>query len=592
MTAPSSLELGAIGNGTLAALIDQHARVVWCCFPRFDADPAFCALLGPREVRGDFAIDVEGAVATRQTYVGNSAVLSTEVDDASGGRVEIVDFAPRYRQYDRMFHPPMLVRRVSPVAGNPAVRIRIEPARDYGKTACQRSFGSNHVRFLTADAVLRVTTDAPVGALSSGHVVVLDRPLHFVLGPDETLARGIGEFCRDALDRTLDYWRDWTRALYVPVEWQDAVIRAAITLKLCQFEDTGAIVAALTTSIPEAPGTARNWDYRYCWLRDAAFVVRALNQLSATRSMEHYLRYVLNLTRQNGHLQPVYGIGFEHRLDEREATALAGYAGHAPVRVGNDAYRQLQHDVHGSLVLALEQLFFDRRLDRIDLASLYTELCRHGEAAAAAFGQPDAGIWEFRGRHAPHTYSALICWAAVDRLGRIARRIGATDEETWRTRAEAMRATLLERAWDPTRRCFVDAFEDGRVDASVLALSELGAIAPDDPRMLSTLDRIAADLGRGDHILRYADADDFGRPATAFTLCTFWYVMALHRAGRRDEARALFERVLACRTRLGLLSEDIDPVDGRAWGNFPQTYPLVGLIRCAMMLSRRWEDFL
>ena len=588
----SGLDLGAIGNGTVAALVDERARIVWCCFPRFDADPMFCALLRPAGGGGMFEIEVEGATRVEQRYRHNSAILRTEIANGGDGRVAITDFSPRFRQYDRMFHPPMLVRRVEPLCGNPAIRIRLSPLRGHGAEPCPRSPGSNHARFDGSDAVLRVTTDAPVDSLDGSFAIVLDRPLHFVLGPDETLARGISEFCRDAEERTLAYWQDWTRSLNVPVDWQEAVIRAAITLKLCQFEQTGAIVAALTTSIPEAPGTQRNWDYRYCWLRDAAFVVRALNQLSATRSMEHYLRYVLNVTRQGGRLQPVYGIRFERELHERQATALAGYEAMGPVRIGNLAWVQEQHDVHGSIVLALEQLFFDERLDRVDRRALFAQMEKVGAAADAAFGQPDAGIWEFRGRAAPHTYSALLCWAAVDRLGRIAGSLDAPSAAGWSARAAAMREELLARSWDERRRCFVDAFEDGRVDASALVMGELGAVSYDDPRMLATIDRIGRELRRGDHLLRYADADDFGRPATAFTLCTFWYVMALHRSGRTDEAREMFEKVLACRTRLGLLSEDIDPATGAPWGNFPQTYPLVGLIRCAMRLSRRWEDFL
>ena len=586
------LDLGAIGNGTVAALIDERARIVWSCFPRFDADPVFCALLGPSHGGGCFSIEVEGATRFTQRYLRNSAILVTEIAAEGDGVVEVRDFSPRYRQYERMFHPPMLIRRVTPISGNPAIRIQLAPTRDHGAGPCPRSSGSNHVRFEGSDAVLRVTSDAPIDSLDGRFVVVLDRPLHFVLGPDETLARGIAEFCRDAEERTLAYWQDWVRQLSIPVEWQDAVIRAAITLKLCQFEQTGAIVAALTTSIPEAPDSGRNWDYRYCWLRDAAFVVRALNQLGATRSMEHYLRYVLSVTRQGGRLQPVYGIRYERELHECEATPLQGYQGMGPVRIGNQAWVQQQHDVHGSIVLALEQLFFDERLDRYDRASLLAELERVGAAADAAFGAPDAGIWEFRGRNVPHTYSALLCWAAVDRLGRIAGSLGAPSAPRWTTRAAAMREELLARAWDERRRSFVDAFDDGRVDASVLVMAELGAVSYDDPRMLATIERIGLELRRGDHLLRYAEPDDFGRPATAFTLCSFWYVMALDRSGRTAEAREMFDRILACRTRLGLLSEDIDPATGQAWGNFPQTYPLVGLIRCAMRLSRRWEDFL
>lgn len=592
--AGGGLELGVVGNGSIAALIDRTGRMVWCCWPRLDADPVFCALLQPVvEGGGQFAVELEGLVDARQEYLANTAVLVTRLRAADGAEVEIHDFAPRFEQHDRMFHAPTLVRQLRPVAGLPRIGIRLSPMRGYGAALAEVAAGSNHARYLLDEGALRVTTDAPVPALLGRFAFALDRPISFVLGPDETLARGVADFARDAYERTTAYWRNWVRSLAVPVEWQDAVIRAAITLKLCQYEHTGAIVAALTTSIPEQPATGRNWDYRYCWLRDSAFVIRALNRLSATRTMEKYLGFVLNVAHGGGILRPVYGISFESELPEAEVPHLRGFGGDGPVRVGNLACRQRQNDVYGSVILALEQLFFDCRLQTPGLAELYARLERLGELAEGAFHEPDAGLWELRTRDGVHTHSALMCWVAADRLVRIARRLGMPRKAAhWSTVARRLLKDLRAGAWNEQRSSYVDTFGGDRLDASLLLLPELGAVGYDDPRFRSTLRAIEAELRVGNGIRRYAQPDDFGTPDVAFNLCTFWYINALRGVGRVDEARDLFEHMLTQRTALGLLSEDLDPHTGEPHGNFPQTYSLVGLVQCAMRLSRRWEDYL
>ena len=587
---PNSLELGVIGNGSVSALVDARARVVWSCMPRFDGDPVFCRLLEPERDGGDFAVELDGLAAATQAYARNSAVLVTRLEATDGSAVEITDFAPRYKQYGRLYHPLSLVRRIRPLAGAPRIRLRLRPLADYGERAPERTVGSNHVRYLLDDFVLRATTDAPLPMLLEERPFLLDRDVHIVLGADETLGDAPARHAREALEATLDYWQEWVRYLSIPAEWQDAVIRAAITLKLCQYEGTVAIVAAMTTSIPEAAGTVRNWDYRYCWLRDAAFVVRALNRLGATRSMEEYLRYLVNLASADGELAPVYGIHFEHELHEREAPALRGYRGTRPVRVGNDAWRQVQHDTYGSVVLAATQLFFDQRLLAVGDAAAFARLEPSGEAAWRAYDRPDAGLWEFRGRASVHTYSSVVCWAGCDRLARIAAHLDLDARaRLWRERAAAMRAKILDQAVHPRLGHFADTFGGDGLDASLLLLADLGFVDAHDPRYVATVEAVGRQLARGPHLFRYAVADDFGMPETSFTICCFWYVDALASIGRIDAARAAFETLLAQRNALGLLSEDIDPATGELWGNFPQTYSMVGLINSAMKLSRSWD---
>ncbi len=589
-----NLDLGIVGNCNVSALVDAQGRLVWACLPRYDGDPVFCALLcDTREGRGTFAIEMQNLARAEQRYLRNTAILVTTLHDQNGGVVEITDFAPRFRQYGRMFYPAMFIRRVRPLAGSPVIRVLLEPAFNYGAGVPTRTLGSNHIRYVAPEIVLRLTTDASVTAVLEQTPFVLDHDLTFVLGPDETVTESVAEVGSRFFGETRNYWHDWVRFLGIPFEWQEAVIRAAITLKLSAFDDTGAIVAAMTTSIPEAPETERNWDYRYCWLRDSYFVIAALNRLGATSTMERYLRYIVNIVAgaPNVRLQPVYGISGRAALEESLVPTLPGFRGMGPVRVGNAAYAQVQNDVYGSAILSATHVFFDERLDRPGSEELFRRLETLGETAIRVYDQPDAGIWETRGGTQVHTFSAVMCWVACDRLARIANRLRLSERvRYWRTQAKAIHEVIDERAWNPGLGSFVEHFGGAEVDASLLLLHELGFLAADDPRFAGTVAAVERQLRKGDLIFRYTRRDDFGEPRSAFVVCTFWYIDALAALGRKEEARALFETLLACRNHVGLLSEDIDPASRRLWGNFPQTYSMVGLINSAVRLSKSWEE--
>ena len=317
-TYPNSLSLGMIGNCAYSGLIDREGRLMWCCLPRFDGDPVFNALLDPGESGALWQFELEGFERSEQEYEPNTAVLRTRLYDGRGQGIEIVDFAPRFWSRGRMFRPTTLVRRVKVLQGSPRMRVVLRPRFDWGRHPPQVTQGSSHLRFVGPGQTLRVNTDAPIAYILAETFFVVDRPMNFVMGPDETLATGSEDTARLFEQETIAYWKQWSRALALPLEWQDAVIRAAITLKLSLFEDTGAIVAAMTTSIPEAPNSGRNWDYRYCWLRDAFFVVRALNSISEVATMEEYLRWLMNIVIRSGggHIQPLYGIGQEEKLPE------------------------------------------------------------------------------------------------------------------------------------------------------------------------------------------------------------------------------------------------------------------------------------
>jgi len=585
-----------VGNGTISALVNPAGEIVWACFPRFDGDPAFCSLLHERsgtDAAGFFAAELIDCVRTEQEYLANTPVLITRQYDSSGSAIEITDFAPRFRHFERMFCPMALVRNIQRVAGNPRVRVRVRPAHHYGAFAADHTRGSHHVRYLGGPVVIRLTTDASVTAVVEETPFFLEDRVTLFLGPDETVQGEVGEVARRFFEQTIAWWRDWVRNLAIPFEWQDAVIRAAITLQLNAFEDTGAIVAAMTTSIPEAPNSGRNWDYRYCWLRDAYFVVDALNRLGATRTMEQYLAYILNVVAgaPDGRLQPVYGISGHSVIEERQLDSLPGYRGMGPVRVGNQAYGQIQHDVYGSAILAATHVFFDRRLVRHGDDVMFHRLEALGERAARLYDQPDAGIWELRGSGRVHTFSSVICWAGCDRLARIATRLGLAERaEYWRGVAANIHEVVSRRSWSAAHGSFMATMDGDTLDASLLLLHEVGFLAADDPRFAGTVAAIERDMRRGDFIYRYIERDDFGAPENAFLVCTFWYIEALAALGRRDEARALFETILGCRNRHGLLAEDIDPQTHEQWGNYVQTYGMVGLISSAIRLSIPWDQ--
>ncbi|MDB5727120.1 MAG: glycoside hydrolase family 15 protein, partial [Noviherbaspirillum sp.] len=351
----NTLDLGLIGNSRTSALIDRNASIVWWCYPFFDSDPICCALLEPGESDkpyGMIDVQLEGMVKKEQEYERNSAILTTRFADDAGNSIEVVDFAPRFYLHGRLFSPSMLVRIIRRTSGRPRIALRVRPGIDYGRARAEMRCGAHHISFSGMSQAMRITTDAPVSAITDERPFFLQDSITLLMGPDETVDGAPHEIGRSFYENTRAYWHRWVRSLAIPFEWQDVVIRAAITLKLNAFDDTGAIIAAVTTSIPEHSNSGRNWDYRYCWLRDAYFVVNALNSLGATTTMEHYLEYILNIIADTRDvpLQPVYGIRREAMLDERVAPSLSGYRGMGPVRVGNSAYYQVQNDVFGEAV--------------------------------------------------------------------------------------------------------------------------------------------------------------------------------------------------------------------------------------------------
>jgi GH15 family glucan-1,4-alpha-glucosidase len=589
----AQLDLAPVGNCAVAGLIDGRGRYVWFCFPRLDGDPIFNALVnGDDPDSGFMDVVVDGYRSAHQSYVRNTAVLETILTTESDEQLRIFDFAPRFANFGRHFRPPMIVRRIEPVKGRPRIAVRLRPSFGYGTSKPQISIGSNHARFIGSHDVLRVTSDIGPSYILDESRFLLDHPINIFIGSDETVPEEPDGLAKRFLHETLSYWVDWVRQLAIPFEWQKAVIRAAIALKLCSYEETGAIVAALTTSIPEAPNSARNWDYRYCWLRDSYFTVNALNRLGVTRTMEHFVRFLLDtvVNEQDSELRPLYPITTLAELDEHSSRVLLGYRGMGPVRIGNAAAKQRQNDVYGSVVLSAAQVFWDSRVVTPGGNDLYQRLRPLGDMALDKALVPDSGVWEYRNRSGVHTYSAAMCWAAAHRLAMIAQRIGESgDAVKWATKARALQQEILRRCVTPGG--WISGMFDAEIaDASVLLLPQIGLLAASDERFARTLEMVEQKLLRNGFVLRYNEADDFGLPETAFLVCTNWYIDALASVDRQKEARELFENLLKHRNAASLLSEDVNPATGELWGNFPQTYSQVGVILSAHRLSRTWEQ--
>jgi GH15 family glucan-1,4-alpha-glucosidase len=591
-SAAANLDLAPIGNGRTAALVNTAGRIVWWCFPRLDSDPVFSRLLAGDEEKGFFDVVLHGQVKSTAQYVRNTAIVETILEDSDGNAVRILDFAPRFLLYERAFHPAQLIRRIEPLRGLPRMTIRLRPTFNYGKPAERLAIGSNHLRYGGGADVLRVTTDAPLSYIAHETPFALTHPVTMILGPDEPLQASVDSVGREFLDRTRAYWMGWVRGLGIPLDWQGAIIRAAITLKLCHFEETGAIIAAPTTSIPEAPNTPRTWDYRFCWLRDAYFVINALNRLGATQTMEGYLNYIATIAVEGEHaLKPVYGIVHNQPLTERIAENLAGFRGMGPVRIGNQASEQIQHDSYGSVILGVSHMFIDERLPGMGDVSLFQRLEPLGHQAHAVYLKPDAGPWEYRGRARIHTHSATMCWVACDRLARLAGLLSLGDRaKYWREIADKIRGEILSRAWSKKWGAMAGAFDHDDLDASVLLAAEFGLLSATDERYRRTVDVIGRELNRNGFMMRYVAEDDFGAPETSFLACQFWYADALCSVGDTQKARDVFTDVLSRANSFGILSEDLDPVSGELWGNVPQTYCMAGIINTGMKLSRGWDD--
>jgi GH15 family glucan-1,4-alpha-glucosidase len=584
-------ELGLIGNCQFSALIHRSGEIVWCCLPRFDSEPVFGSLLDSQE-GGKFLVGPAAGGNGSQHYLPNTNILET-VFQTPGGGFRILDFAPRFMQHERAFRPTQIYRIIEPLEGTPRIRVLCEPRLGWSKKVPVSVQGSHHLRFEGFPSQLRLTTDLPLSYLE-GQPFTLTERRHLVLSWGAAIEEPLRPLCDRFLTATRQYWQQWVKHCDIPPRFQVEVIRSALALKLHCFEDTGAIIASTTTSLPESPGYGRTWDYRYCWLRDSYYSLEAFRLLGQFEEREQFANYLLNVAggAQGLNLAPLYRVDGRTDLEESILTNWPGFNGEGPVRVGNGAALHAQHDVFGEMVLALTPIFLDERFSAERSPAALKLVEGLARKAISVAGTPDAGIWEYRTEWTPQTFSSLMCWAAADRMAMVAARHAPALMTDFQSAAEAIRAEIVTKAWNPALTGFVGRYGGSDLDASLLQMARLRFLSPEDPRLNGTIDAILKGLSRDGWLFRYQLDDGFGQPTVAFIICTFWMIEALAVLGRKDGATAMMEQVHKALSPLGLLSEDYETSTLKMWGNFPQGYSHVGLIHAAFAASPDWQDIL
>ena len=579
---PLPLDHGAIGNGRIIALVGPDTNIDWLCMPRFDSPSVFARLLD-QERGGTWAFTPVGEWKTSASYVRNTNVLRTEIATADGV-LELMDFAPRVNEGLKVEAPIEVCRLLRPLSGSPRVRVHFDPRPDYARASVEIVASGQGLQVVGGPTRLYLSTNVPAPHVLDGSPIRIDRPTFFSLSAGKPPDISSAPEAENALEQTIRGWRLWAKTCALPRFASEAVLRSALCLKLHAFNDTGAIIAAATTSIPEAIGSGRTWDYRFCWLRDSAFVVEALRRLSHLSEGEAFVRFLRNMA-DSGPLQPMYGITGTRDLHEETIPNLRGYDGIGPVRVGNAAYVQRQHDVDGEMVLCLDTILTDPRVVWEDptLGPLLEDLVND---AMESFDQVDTGLWEYRTQPRHYTFSKAMCWVAAHRGAELATFLGMAEQaKKWSAWADEKRPIILERAYNKQLGYFTQAFDGSYPDASNLLLPALGLIDPLDARFRSTVRAYEKELAPHGLMLRYKHPDDFGHTTSAFSICSFWWVEALAMMGEVDEAVTLFRRLEKYANPLGLFSEDIEPETGALLGNFPQAYTHVGLIHAAITIS-------
>ena len=580
---------GLIGNCAYIAHIEKDTNISWLCMPRFDSDFIFGGMLD-RKKGGKFTVLPEsGDYTSTQTYVENTNILETIVRNGSDS-YKVTDFAPRFKNYDRYYKPLMLIRKVEPISGSPKIRIECQPVTERGQIQLTPSQGSNHIRYMGIDQELRLTTNAPLTYVCEKKSFALQRPVYLVLTYGRPLEAPIESTSERFLQSTREYWQAWVKSTSIPNFHQRLVLRSALILKIHQFEDTGAIIAASTTSLPESPGSTRNWDYRYCWMRDAYFVLSAFVRCGLQDEAEAYFNWLMHATqRDKPELRPVYDIFGRSDLPEKEVSHLEGYRNSAPVRIGNGASQQVQLDSYGSVILGaralVEQGGTFGRSEAKRLAGFVETVCGNWQ-------QPDNGIWEMRRGRLHHLYSKAMCWGALDgALWLEERDLLELDRDKVRSNLDTIRAVVLEHGWNEDRQAYTGALDCEHLDASVLLLPKLGIIEADHPRMVATYERIDAELAKGSFVWRYDPSiDDNSSPEGAFMACSFWAAEYLALAGRRDEAAGRMRKLLGAGNDLRIFSEEYDPEAQIMLGNLPQGLSHAALVHAALALGEKNGD--
>lgn len=584
-----NLNYGVIGNGQSAALISEKGTIEWCCLPAFDSPSVFAQLLD-RDKGGQFGIRIQGRAAKcEQHYIEKTNLLKT-VFRSNENAFEVIDFMPRHLDRNDTICPPDIYRIVRWISGEPKMVVDYQPKLGYAK---HETISNKNVDFIksicekpTYESVY-LYTDLDQSKLLSGKAVPITGDHYFVLSYNQKVDEPTHDTVQLAYERTKVYWMNWVDSTRKFQRWNETIERSMLVLKLLAYERTGAVLAAVTTSLPEEIGGVRNWDYRFCWLRDASMVVKIFTQLGHYPVGRRYLNFILDVVQyKDENVQIMYGIDRQKQLKEENLTWLSGYKNSSPVRIGNAAYKQKQHDIYGFVLDTIHQRLVDHPESIENAEDIWTvvrTLVRH---VKNQWKNPDAGIWEIRGAKKHFVFSKVLCWVAIDRAIKIAEFLGQTsDLNEWSELRNNIFNQVMSKGWNEDIQAFTQAYGDTHMDASNLLIEHYGMIDANDPRYIATVNRCYEELCHDGLMFRYRNKDDFGEPHSAFTVCTFWMIKSLHRIGRVQLAAEMFNEVISHTNHLGLLSEDMDIKTKVLLGNFPQGYSHLALIDTALALS-------
>lgn len=585
----NNLNYGVIGNCRSAALVSEKGSIDWCCLPDFDSPSIFAKLLDNVK-GGSFGIVTDDNYIIKQVYFDRTNILHTEFKSIQG-TFEVVDFMPRYKTNDHdYFAPAEIYRYIRLVSGSPAFKINYSPVFNYGKDKVSHVQQDNYIRTYSrinpTDCLYLYTSLNPNDILNSKEIQLTQHQFLLLSYNQKLIDIDINRVYLEYV-RTKVYWLNMTNRSRKYEKYTEEIIRSLLVLKMMSFHSTGAVLAAITTSIPETIGEERNWDYRFCWLRDASMSIETLLKMGHYNAAQRFLIYIKGILKsKHDSFQIMYGIRGERELAETVLTHLSGYENSKPVRIGNAAFSQRQNDVFGYLLNVIYQYyqFFPGTLDEIeDMWEIVRNISR---TVSTHWEKPDRGIWEIRTIESHFVSSKVMSWVAMDRAAKIAVLLNKSYyAETWRGIADDIKDDVLKKGWNKQLQTFTQTYSNTELDASLLLMAEYGFISADDPKYKKTVMAVKDALFQNGLIYRYIGPDDFGKPTSSFTICTFWLVEALFRIGMREEAKAIFENLLACGNHVGLFSEDIDFSTKRLLGNFPQAYSHLALINTAILFS-------
>ncbi|MFC1567052.1 glycoside hydrolase family 15 protein [bacterium] len=590
-------DYGIIGNCTSAALVGPDCSIDWMCLPFFDSPSIFAKLMDQKK-GGYFRITANNIQKIEQEYVYNTSILKTRFM-TDEGVFEVRDYMPRYLGYNNdCYCPPEVQRYIIVISGTPKVIVELAPKPNYAISGVDIKIRRDCIKMQSSKGEhnsFYMYTNLDKHKVLEGKPIKLPAYSYILLAYHEKIDHVTLDKVYTEYELTKSYWLSWTGRTRVPNSYKDLTIRSAITLKLLTYQRTGAVIAAPTMSLPEIIGKNRNWDYRYCWVRDASMIIDLYARMAHMGSARNYIQFILNrMLLKHENIAVLYGINGEKKLDEKILKHLSGYENSKPVRIGNAAYKQVQNDLYGEIIEMIYTYFNVIHKDDLLISEeIWTVVRSLVNNVKEIWREPDSGIWERRGGLEHYVYSKMMNWVAMDRAAKIASLLGKRDyAHNCLELAKEIKNDILRHGWDEKLKSFTMHYGSKELDASNLLMLHYGFLPKDDPRIISTVKQTYKYLVKDNFVFRYTAQDDFGEPENAFIICSFWMINALLLIGDGMKAKKMFEHIIGFANEFGLFSEDVEIATGRLTGNFPQGYSHMALIQTVFLLETKynWSD--